>query len=588
MTWEAWFTLGVIVVAILALVRDFTAPSVVVFAGVVTLLVAGVIEPAQAFSGFSNPAPITVAALYVVAAGIERTGVLNRLVDRTLEGGSGERRTLARLLLPSAGASALLNNTPIVAMLVPAVSRWSQRVGRSVSRYLMPLSFAVILGGMVTLIGTSTNIVVSGLMEGSGMEPLGFFEIAKIGLPVAVVGLAMLIVFAPAMLPERRAARRDIEDVREFVVELRVDRRGALDGATVEGGGLRHLVGVFLAQVERGPEMIAPVAPDTLLQGGDLLRFVGNARDVADLQGRSGLTPEAQQHTVAIPTGHLALFEAVIGDTSPLVGTSLKAIGFRDRYQAAVLAIHRADRRVEAKLGEVRLKTGDTLLVLASPAFADRWHGSADFLLVSRFGAADPPRANKIVPAMVIGAAVVVVAALGLLSILEVSLLGAFAIVGLGVLTPGEARAAVNLDVIVVIAASFGIGAALMDTGLASRAAGWLVDVFQPMGTVGVLIGVALATIALTEAITNNAAAVLVFPIGVAAAGRVGADPRAFAVVVAVMASASFLTPIGYQTNTMVWGPGGYRFGDYARLGFPLTLLTLAAVALLAPVWWSL
>jgi len=458
LTWEAWFTLAVVVLTIALLARDFTAPAAVVFAAAVALLVAGVIEPAQAFSGFSNSAPMTVAALYVVAAGIERTGVLNRLVDSALGGGNGERRTLARLLLPSAGASAFLNNTPIVAMLVPAVSRWSQRVGRSVSRYLMPLSFAVILGGTLTLIGTSTNIVVSGLMEGSGMEPMGFFEIAKLGLPVVIAGLALLILLAPRLLPDRRGARKDIDDVREFVVEMRVDSAGALDGASVEGGGLRHLVGVFLAQVERGAELIAPVTPETVLRGGDLLRFVGNARDVADLQGRSGLTPEAQQHTAAIPTGRLAFFEAVIGDASPLVGTSLKAIGFRDRYQAAVLAIHRADRRVEAKLGEVRLKTGDTLLLLASPAFTDRWQGSSDFLLVSRFGASEPERSDKVLPATLIGIGVVVAASTGLLPILDASLLGAIAVVLFGVLSPGEARSAVDLDVIIVIAASFRYG----------------------------------------------------------------------------------------------------------------------------------
>jgi len=193
-----------------------------------------------------------------------------------------------------------------------------------------------------------------------------------------------------------------------------------------------------------------------------------------------------------------------------------------------------------------------------------------------------------VLPATLIGIGVVVAASTGLLPILDASLLGAIAVVLFGVLSPGEARSAVDLDVIIVIAASFGVGAALFDTGLAERLAGWLVDGFHPLGSVGVLVGVALATLALTEAITNNAAAVLMFPIAVAAAAQVGADPRAYAIVVAVMASASFLTPIGYQTNTMVWGPGGYRFGDYARLGFPLTLVTLAAVAALAPLWWSL
>jgi di/tricarboxylate transporter len=586
LTWEAWFTLAVVVLTIILLARDFTAPSAIVFGAVVALLVAGVLEPHEAFGGFGNPAPITVAALYVVAAGIERTGILNRIVDLVLGSGGGDRRTLTRLLIPTAAASAFLNNTPIVAMMVPPVSRWTQRMGRSVSRFLMPLSYAAMLGGMVTLIGTSTNVVVSGLLESVGMDPMGFFEISKIGLPVAIGGVALLVLVAPITLPDRRPARRDIEDVREFVVEMTVDTGGPLDGLSVAAADLRHLAGVFLAQVERAGETIAPVSPSTVLRGGDRLRFVGNAREVADVHDRAGLTPEAQEHAVAIPTGQHAFFEAVIGDASPLVGASLKGIGFRQRYQAAVLAIHRAGQRVEGKLGEVRLKTGDTLLVLASPAFQDRWHGSNDFLLVSRFGGPEPARSQKIVPASIVGLAVVAAAGSGLMPILEASLLGAIAMVVFGVLSPNEARTAVDLDVIVVIAAAFGLGEAIGITGLAQRIADGLVAPAESLGPAALVLAVSLATLALTEAITNNAAAVLMFPVAVAAANDAGADPRAFAIVVALMASASFLTPIGYQTNTMVWGPGGYRFGDYARLGTPLTIYALAVVAVLAPVFW--
>jgi di/tricarboxylate transporter len=586
MTGDAWFTLAVVVITIFLLARDFTVPAVIVFGAVVVLLVAGVIDPAQAFSGFGNPAPITVAALYVVAAGIERTGILNRLVDVVLGVGKGERRTLARLLVPTAAASAFLNNTPIVAMMVPPVGRWSQRMGRSVSRYLMPLSYVAMLGGMITLIGTSTNIVISGLLEEFGYEPMGFFEISKVGLPLALAGVALIVLLAPAVLPARRSARADIDDVREFVVEARVDSGGPLDGLSVADADLRHLSGVFLAQVERAGETIAPVSPSTILRSGDRLRFVGNAREVADLHGRAGLTPEAQEHAVAIPTGQHAFFEAVIGDASPLVGASLKGIGFRDRYQAVVLAIHRADQRVDGKLGEVRLRTGDTLLLLAAPAFHDRWHGTSDFLLVSRFGGPEPARAQKIVPATAIGFAVVVAAGSGMLPILEASLVGAIAMVMIGVLSPVEARNAVDLDVIVVIAASFGLGAALTETGLAQQFAERIVAAAEPLGSVAVLLAIGLVATALTEAITNNAAAVLMFPIAVATAESVGADPRAFAIVVALMASASFLTPIGYQTNTMVWGPGGYRFGDYARLGAPLTVLALVVVTVLVPIFW--
>ena len=587
MTWEAWFTLAVIVVTVVLLVLDLTAPAGVVLGAVVALLVFDVLEPAEAFAGFSNPAPITVAAFYVIAAAIERTGMLNRLVGAMAGRSSGERMTLARMLGPSAVASAFLNNTPVVATLAPAVARWSERVGRSVSRLLMPLSFAAILGGMVTAIGTSTNIVVSGLLEEAGFDGFGFFELAKLGLPIALLGLAFIVVAAPVVLPTRRSARHDIDDSRQYTIEMTVVAGGPVDGMTVEEAGLRHLAGVFLVQVERAGSPVGAVGPDFALRGEDTLRFVGNVLEAADLQERPGIVPAAEAGG-GIPPGRMAFFEAVVGTGSTLVGRSLRDIGFRQRYQAAVLAIHRADRRVLGKLGDAEFKVGDTLLVLAAPGFRGRWHGSGDFLIVSRLDGTDPARSSQVVPAALIGIAVVVAAATGLLAILEASLLGAFAMVVLGVLTANEARRAVDLNVVVLIAASFGISAAIAKTGLAARAATELVGALEVLGAPAVLVGVAMATVALTEAVTNNSAAVLMFPIAIAVAAEIGADPRAFAATIALTASASFLTPIGYQTNTMVWGPGGYRFGDYSRLGLPLTLLTLAVVAVVAPMWWTL
>lgn len=587
MSWEAWLTLAVLAVTIVLLIREYASPSGVAFGAVIALLVAGVIDTGQALGGFSNPAPITVAALYVVAAGIERTGVLNRLVDVVIGRSRGDRARLGRLLIPSAGASAFLNNTPIVAMFSPAVSRWAQRAGIAVSRLLMPLSFAAILGGMLTVVGTSTNIVVSGLLEETGLEPLGFFEVAKLGLPVSIVGLAFIVLLAPLALPDRRPARRDIDDFREFMVEMIVLPGGPVDGMSIEEAGLRHLAGVFLVQVERGGHPVGVVGPDFALAGDDRLRFVGNALEVADLQARSGIETVATQ-AGGIPSGRMAFYEAIVGVGSTLLGKSLRDVGFRQRYQAAVVAIHRADQRVPGKLGDNKLRVGDTLLVLAPEEFWAQWHASADFLLVSRVDEADPARRSRAVPALLIGVGVILLAATGVLSILEASLLGAAATVISGVLTMVEARDAVDLDVVVLIASSFGLGAALTATGLAQRLADAIVTGFDGLGGPAVLIGIALTTLALTELITNNAAAVLVFPIALAVAADTGADPRAFAVTVALVASASFLTPIGYQTNTMVWGPGGYRFGDYARLGLPLTLTTLIAVAVAAPLWWAI
>ncbi|HXV36785.1 MAG TPA: SLC13 family permease [Myxococcota bacterium] len=586
MAWEAWLTLGVVVALLVILIRELVAPALGVMGAVIFLLVAGVVTPAQAFAGFSNAAPITVAALYVVARAVEKTGALERLTARILgtgaDGGMSDRRVLARLLVPVAGASAFLNNTPIVAMLLPQVRDWAERNGTSPSIYLMPLSFAVILGGVVTAIGTSTNLVISGLLEANGFAPMGLFEISRLGLPVAAVGIAMIVWLAPSVLPARRGARREFtEDLREFAVSMLVVPQGPLDGKPVEAGGLRHLTGVFLVAIEREGERIAPVAPTSTLHGGDRLTFVGRADLVVDLQKTRGLASAEHQHLAGLDSAEHTFFEAVVGQNSPLVGDTLKNARFRARYQAAVVAIHRAGERVQAKLGEVELHFGDTLLLLADPQFADRWRDRRDFLLISRLGGSPPTttRQAAIVGALLLG--IVVVAGSGLLPILHASLLAAIALVLLGVLSPGEARDAVDLDVVVVLAGSLGVGLALEHSGLADAIGSGLVELVGGSSRTAVLLGLVVATVALTEMITNNAAAALMFPIALAAAGDLGVDARPFAIAIAVAASASFLTPIGYQTNTMVYGPGGYRFGDYSRLGAPLTLLVIATIVAL-------
>jgi len=341
-------------------------------------------------------------------------------------------------------------------------------------------------------------------------------------------------------------------------------------------------------EIVRGGDVIAPVAPDAILRGGDLLTFVGRVDVIVDLQGMRGLTSSEQKHLEPFDTTRHTFFEAVLGEASPLVGRTLKEVGFRGRYQAAVLAIHRAGRRVAAKLGQVPLRVGDTLLLLSDPGFPDRWRDRGVFLLISRFGGTPPSVSRKAGLVGLVAAGIVVSAALGLMPVLHAALLGAMALVVFGVLTPGEARNAVDLDVILVIAGAFGLAAALDVSGLAHAAASILVGIFGAWGGTGGLLAVVLGTVALTAIITNNAAAVLMFPVAMSAAAELGAHPRAFAIALAIAASASFLTPIAYQTNLMVYGPGGYRFGDYARLGVPLVVVVLVSAVVLVPLWWPL
>ncbi len=336
-----------------------------VVGAVVVLLVVGIVTPAQAFSGFSNPAPI-------------------------------------------------------MAMLVPQVTTWAHRHGQSPSRYLMPLSFAAILGGLLTFNSTSTNLVVSGLLTSVGEAPLGMFELTPVGLPIAVVGVCLVLFLAPRVLPDRSPARDDLsEGFREFVVKMAVVGGGPLDGRSVGEGRLRNLKGVFLVEIEREGEVIAPVTPHTMLSGGDLLTFVGRVDDVVDLQTTRGLMSNEHKHLEKFDTARHSFFEVVLGPASPLVGRTLKAADFRDRYQAAVVAIHRAGRLVSAKLGGVVLKPVDTLLVLSDPGFGNRWRDRSAFLLVARLGGVTPAATKKawVVGAVVLG--VVLSAALGLLPVLH-------------------------------------------------------------------------------------------------------------------------------------------------------------------------
>jgi di/tricarboxylate transporter len=586
-TLDAWLTVAVIAGALVLLVRTRYSPALVIFGATVTLLVLGVIDTSQALSGFSNPAPFAVAALYVVAAAVQKTGALTPILQRTLGETGWVRRPLLRVLPPAAVASAFLNNTPIVAMLIPQVSSWAARRGVSASKLLMPLSFAALLGGMTTLIGTSTNLVVAGQMTDADLEPLGFFEISAVGVPIAAIGIVTVIALAPRMLRARRSAMAELqEEARRFTIEMMVTPGGPVDGKTVDQARLRHLTGVFLTSIDRGDTIIAPVSPETVLRGGNRLRFVGQVGTIVDLQTMRGLTPAEMEHVLDLDSPQVAYYEVVLGSQFPGIGQTLAEFGFRERYQSAVLAIHRAGALVEGKLGGVPLRVGDTLLVVADPGFGDRWHDKADFLLVAGMGGAPPAATSRAWLPLAVLAGVVGLAATGVADILVAALVGAVVLVATGVLTPLEARRSVDIEVIVVIASAFGVAAAMETSGLASQVADGLVGVFDALGPRGVLLGIVVATIVLTEMITNNAAALLMFPIAVATATAGGLDPRGAAIAVAVSASASFLTPIGYQTNTMVYGPGGYRFGDYARLGVPLTVTVVVALVALVPIVW--
>lgn len=592
MSWEAWFTLVVASLTVILLATDRFNPTMVMIGSVLALLVAGVIDQDQALAGFSNQAPITVAALYVLAGAAAATGALDGLVSRVLGGAREEhpRGELTRICAPSAGISAFIANTPLVAMLAPRVVTWCRRTGRQPSRYLMPLSYAIIFGGCMTMIGTSTNLFVNDLLEDSGQERLDLFDISGIGIPLALGGVLLIILLTPRLLPVRDAPTGELNSrAREFTVEMSVSPGSPLAGQTVAEAGLRNLEGVFLVEIERDGTVLAPVGPEHRLDDGDRLVFVGNVDRVVDLQRIPGLVSAGERHFADVGRHPQRSFvEAVVSGGSRLAGSTLKESGFRARYGSAVVAIHRSGEQLPGKLGDVRLRPGDVLLVLAGPDFDRRFADDRDFAVIAPLTQNRPVRTEhaRTVELLILG--LIVLAGTDLLDLLQVSLLIAFGLVAFRIITIEEARKSVDVDVILLMATSFGLGSAIQHSGLAAELASGMVSAFDVFGDYGLLFAVLAATMLMTELLSNNAAAAVMFPIAIAAAEQAELDPRPFGVIVLFGATLSFLTPIGYQTNTLVWGMGGYRYRDFARLGAPLTLMVLAATPALVPLFFPL
>ncbi|MEZ4382900.1 MAG: SLC13 family permease [Nannocystaceae bacterium] len=588
MSWEAWASLAVLGASVAAMARGAWAPDLVLVAAMTILLVLGVITPAEAAAGFANEGMLTIAALLVVAAGVESTRALQWIVARVLARPRSVTGAQARVMLPTAVMSALVNNTPVVAMMLPLVQSWSRRCQISVSKLLLPLSWAAILGGTLTLIGTSANLVVTGLaVERYPDLTWSLFEITPIGLLVAAVGLLYVLVAARWLLPTRAQQAPSLDSARDYCVGFRVAADAPIIGETIEDAGLRHLPGLFLAEIDRDGETLAAVPPDTRLRAGDLLVFVGVLESVMDLRKIRGLRPTAhdQVRKLGIRSGDRLLVEAVIGLGSALAGTSVRDAAFRTRYRAAIIAVHRGGERLTGKIGDVVLRFGDTLLLEAHSSFLERHRDDRSFALVHPVEGSAPVRHERGGLVLLLLAAMVGLTASGALSMLAAALACGVAMLVSRCLTATEARRALDVGLLLTIAASLALGQALVSSGAAQALADGIVAAAAPFGALGVLVGVYLAVTLLTEMISNTAAAALLFPVAMAAGEAAGIAPRPMCYVVMFAASASFMTPLGYPTNLMVYGPGGYRFADYLRFGAPMQLL-VGAVTVAAVYGW--
>lgn len=599
MPWEAWVALALVGAVLYALARNIADPDVVMMGAVGAILTLSLASPrfpspADAVRILGNEGLLAVGMLFVVAAGLTETGALRLLTERFLGRPTTTTSAQVRLMVPVMGASAFLNNTPVVAMFIPIVREWCRVTRLSPSKLFIPLSYAAVLGGMCTLIGTSTNLLVQGLLiEAQKSDPsiqtFSMFTLTPVGVPIAIVSMGFILLASSRLLPDRRSSMSDFERSRQYTVEMAVEPGSPVDGATIEQAGLRHLPGLFLAAIERNGLRRVAVPADEQLRGHDLLTFVGVVDSVVDLQRMRGLIPTDQVVKMHPPRHTRFLAEAVVSPECPLVGQSIREGRFRTRYEAVVIAVHRNGEAVSQRIGDIVLKTGDTLLLETTRRFLRQQRNSRDFFLVSTVPDSQPLRHHRAWIALGIMATMVAVASaepITGIGIFHAALLAA-GLMGLTrCLSPEQARRSVDWATLVTIGAALVLGKAVETSGLAGVVAFGIVETLRPIGPVAVLAGVYLLTLLFTELVTNNAAAALAFPVALAAAQSLGVSFAPFAVVIAIAASAGFATPLGYQTHLMVYGVGGYRFSDYLRIGVPLDLLAMVVTIALTPLFF--
>ncbi len=584
----AQFTLAVVGLVFVLLVFSQVTPDVILIGAVTLLLLTGILTPGEALAGMSNEGMLTVGVLFVVGAAVRETGAVNFIANRLFGRPKSPTSAVARVMLPTMGLSALMNNTPLVAMLIPAISDWSRANRFPVSKFMIPLSYAAILGGTCTLIGTSTNLVVQGMLLKAMPESggLGMFDISWVGVPAAIVGGTFIVLTSQWLLPDRRPPISTHDDAREYTVEMRVAPDSPLVGKTIESAGLRHLPGVYLAEIDRDENILPAVSPQEVLRANDRLMFVGIVESVVDLQRIRGLLPATDEVSkLSSPRPQRCLIEAVVSNSCPLVGKTIRDGRFRNTYNAVVVAVARNGERLHKKIGDIVLRAGDTLLVEAHPSFADQQRNSRDFFLVSRLEDSHPPRHDRAFLAMGLLLAMVLAVSLDWMSMLKASMLIAGLMIFTRCITTDAARRSIDWEVLLAIAASFALGTALEKTGAAREIAERLIQTAggDPWIALAVVYGI---TLIVTELITNNAAAALMFPLALDTAHGLEANYMPFIVAVMMGASAGFATPIGYQTNLMVYGPGGYRFSDYVRIGVPLDILIWIVTVAIAPWVW--
>lgn len=580
------YVLLVVAFLVYALYKELFNPALVFFICTVAFLVGGVIKPADALKGLSNQTVVIIFLLVIVTSGIRNiygTEWFARIFHERLK----PRQFLMRMMVFVSSISAFLNNTPIVAFMIPYVQDWSRKTGHPASKFLIPLSFATILGGMMTVIGTSTNLVLNGLILDYNLPQLGWNDFLFLGILVTLMGWAYLYFVGYNILPSNSNKLEQVKgNLKEYIVETEIFADSPIAGKTVKEAGLRNLTDLFLVEVIRGSRVISPVSPDEVLEVGDNLFFSGKTDSIFNLiKQDNGLgLPLEPTDTGDMPFNFV---EAIIPANSALIGRKIKDSDFRKRFDASIVAVHRNGKRVSGKVGETEISGGDFLLVLAGNHIDNSVHEKDVFFL-------SVPKAIKDKKSPLtkyigwLSFATLIAGIVYNNYLFYACLLVLCAFILFKVLSLDEIKRDLDLSLLMVLVCSFAVGVALEKSGAAMLVAGWMVSAGTVFGAVGALLGLFLVTTFLTALITNAAAVAIVFPIAMNMALQLGLAPTPFFVAIAFAASGDFITPIGYQTNLMIYGPGGYTFKDFVRVGWMFTIMYVIACVTFISYFYNL